>query len=148
MDQIHARETSRDKVACKQINDSAASYEICKIIGKKKSRARKGWLNRYGLKNINLHGEMGNVDFTAIDGEMTILRNKLAGYDLDCILNMDETGLFFSGAFPNVRIHWETKKRVKFEVRKQWLTKTESPLWFLAMLPIAIQLKFHLQLIC
>ena len=61
--------------------------------------ASAGWLdrfkNRYGLKNLNLHGEMGDVDFAAISEEMRALRQKLSEYSLDCIFNMDETGLFF-----------------------------------------------------
>ena len=51
--------------------------------------------NWYGMKNLNLHGEMGDVDFAAISEEMKALRQKLSEYSLDCIFNMDETGLFF-----------------------------------------------------
>jgi Tc5 transposase DNA-binding domain/CENP-B N-terminal DNA-binding domain len=61
--------------------------------------ASAGWLDRfksrYGLKNVNLHVEMGDVDIAAIDEEMRALRQKIAAYDLECIFNMDETGLFF-----------------------------------------------------
>ena len=38
---------------------------------------------------------MGYVDFAAISEEMKALRQKLSEYSLDCIFNMDETGLFF-----------------------------------------------------
>ena len=56
--------------------------------------ASAGWLNhfknRYGLKNLNLHGVMGGVDFSVIGEELKALRQKLAEYNF----NYDKTGLF------------------------------------------------------
>ena len=65
--------------------------------------ASAGWLdrfkNRYGLKNLNLHGEMGDVDFAAISEEKLVC---------------------FFVAFPNTRIYWETKRKAKSEGQRKW----------------------------
>ena len=44
---------------------------------------------------MNLHGEICDVNISAIGEEMKERRQKQAEYNLDCVFNMDETGLFF-----------------------------------------------------
>lgn len=53
------------------------------------------FVRRYGLKSIALHGQAGSVDHAAIKEGMKQLRRNLQSYELDCIYNMDETGLFY-----------------------------------------------------
>ena len=64
-----------------------------------KYNASAGWLDYfkswYGFKNLNLHGKIRNVNLAAIGEELKERRQKLAESNLDCILNMEETGLFF-----------------------------------------------------
>jgi DDE superfamily endonuclease/Tc5 transposase DNA-binding domain len=91
--------TTKLPVSSVMIKLQALNYARAMGLSQNEFVASNGWLhrfkNRYGLKNINLHGEMGDVDLAAIDEEIKKLRLKLAEFDLDCIFNMDETGLFF-----------------------------------------------------
>ena len=73
--------------------------KYAKAMNIQKYNASAGWLDRfknwYGFKNVNLHGEICDVNISAIGEEMKERRQKQAEYNLDCIFNMDETGLFF-----------------------------------------------------
>ena len=56
------------------------------------------WRWRFGIGHSSLlHGEAGEVDIEEMEPKIEILRQLiLAGcYDVDCIFNMDETGLFY-----------------------------------------------------
>lgn len=50
---------------------------------------------RTGLKSVRLHGEAGSVDHGKTRERMGEIREISALYDADCILNGDETGIFF-----------------------------------------------------
>ena len=71
--------------------------KYAKAMNIQKYNASAGWLDRfknwYSFKNVNLYGEICDINLSAI--EMKERQQKLAGYNLDCIFNMDETGLFF-----------------------------------------------------
>ena len=73
--------------------------KYAKAMNIQKYNASAGWLDRfknwYGFKNVNLHGEICDVNISAIGEEMKERRQKQAEYNLDCIFNMDETGFFF-----------------------------------------------------
>lgn len=59
--------------------------------------ASEGWakkfVSRHGLKSTKLHGQAGSVDDAAIADELRIVRETIAEYDLECIINCDETAL-------------------------------------------------------
>lgn len=61
--------------------------------------ASQGWITnfvrRHGIRSVSLHGEGGSVNAMGVSEGMRKLREKLIDYDVDCIFNMDETGLFF-----------------------------------------------------
>jgi len=73
--------------------------KYAKAMNIQKHNASAGWLDRfrnwYSFKNVNLHGEICDVNISAIGEEMKERRQKQAEYNLDWIFNRDETGLFF-----------------------------------------------------
>ena len=73
--------------------------KYAKAMNIQKYNASAGWLDRfrnwYSFKNVNLHGEICDVNISAIGEEMKERRQKQAEYNLDWIFNRDETGLFF-----------------------------------------------------
>jgi hypothetical protein len=101
MAEVYEGEVQYNKASCQFSHDQLQALNYARAMGLSHNEfvASNGWLHRfkncYGLKNINLHGEMGDVDLAAIDVEIKKLRLKLAEFNLDCIFNMDETGLFF-----------------------------------------------------
>lgn len=61
--------------------------------------ASKGWIirfvHRHSLRSVALHGEAGSVTPGSVIPGMIQLRQDLSDYDVECIFNVDETGLFF-----------------------------------------------------
>ena len=53
------------------------------------------FFNRYNLKSFLLRGEASSIDEKAIASSMAAVRKECENYDLDCIYNVDETGLFY-----------------------------------------------------
>ena len=64
----------------------------------------QSWSNKLAQKNgwrsKNLHGEAGSVDVDKATPKIDKICTLIAEYDLDCVYNMDETGLFFK-CLPN-----------------------------------------------
>lgn len=60
----------------------------------------QSWSNKLAQKNgwrsKNLHGEAGSVDVDKATPKIDKICTLIAEYDLDCVYNMDETGLFLS----------------------------------------------------
>jgi hypothetical protein len=58
-----------------------------------------GWLHKFkernGIHQQKLHGEAASADLAAIINNLPLLKDKCAGYTLERIYNMDETGLFY-----------------------------------------------------
>ena len=52
-------------------------------------------MNRNDLKRFLLHGEAGSVDEKVPPSGMAAVRKECEKYDLNCIYNVDETGLFY-----------------------------------------------------
>ena len=56
----------------------------------------RSWRWRYSIgKSVRLHGEAGDVDLTAVETEMELLRTKLESFETECIINMDESALLY-----------------------------------------------------
>ena len=78
-------------------------------------KVSNGWLQhfkkRFGLRQIRIVGEAGDVPITIIKAWMKRLPEITQGYFADYIWNMGESGLFFK-ALP-----WVTKKTKKCKRR-------------------------------
>ena len=67
--------------------------------GKEEPKWSNGWLDgykkRFGVKEYVTHGEAGSVAVNTPDAQvqMEAVRERCAAYELQNILNMDETGL-------------------------------------------------------
>ena len=55
----------------------------------------KNIITRNNLRSFFLHGERGSVDDQAIAAGMAAVRKECEEYEIDCIFNVDETGLFY-----------------------------------------------------
>jgi hypothetical protein len=68
-----------------------------------------GWLDsfkaRNGLKEMKRHGEAGSASETTVEEERKRVRAiiEASRLPLDCIYNMDETGLFYGSVIPCTR---------------------------------------------
>lgn len=62
-------------------------------------QASKTWAlaftKRHALRSVSLHGEAGSVDVAKVARSIAEIRKRLEEYDIDCIFNVDETGLFY-----------------------------------------------------
>ena len=87
--------------------------EKLKIEGLKFSH---GWLhrfkNRYNLKMRNLHGEAASISDENVQKLRKDISDNLKEIDPECLLNMDETALFFQ-AFPTKTIGMKERKGIK-----------------------------------
>ena len=50
-------------------------------------------IKRHNLQNVVLHDQAGDVNPAAIADGLTHLKNTMKNYEMDCIYNVDETGL-------------------------------------------------------
>lgn len=61
--------------------------------------ASVGWVDkfvrRHALRSVSMHGEAASANAAKVAQNMVTLRQALKEFDLDCIFNMDETGLFY-----------------------------------------------------
>ena len=51
-------------------------------------------MKRHNLQCVILHGHAGDVNAAAIADGMSCLKNTMKNYKMECIYNVDETGLF------------------------------------------------------
>lgn len=62
--------------------------------------ASKGWVTKFVkrnlLRSVALHGEAAGASAQDAVQGMKNMRSKLREYDLECLFNVDETGLFFN----------------------------------------------------
>jgi len=53
------------------------------------------WVKRYSIRSVHLRGSGGGIDLVEGERRMAKLREKMVGLVPECILNMDEDGLFY-----------------------------------------------------
>ncbi|CAB1102429.1 unnamed protein product [Ectocarpus sp. CCAP 1310/34] len=77
----------------------AQALKIAAQMGKTNFKATSGWLHRflirYSFTHVQLHGEAGDVDKQKVAEEIERIREQLQEFDVEFILNIVETRLFF-----------------------------------------------------
>lgn len=95
----------------------------------KRYRASKGWIEnfiqRHGLISVTLHEEAGIVPVMRFAEKKVQLKSILASYHLDCIYNVDETGLFHKLFPPKTYIVKEENRK---SLRKKKAMKSKCPI--------------------
>lgn len=81
------------------LEKNIASNQILEHHKLSKFTASIGWvqnfIRRHALRSVGLHGEGGSASAAQVADKMSELKAKLRSYDVDCIYNVDETGLFY-----------------------------------------------------
>ena len=83
-----------DDILIRKARDFSNSFKVSENF-----KFSSGWLQKFkkrnGIKLVKLHGEAASVDFDAVEKARNDFKEILGKYDLSCIYNMDETGLFY-----------------------------------------------------
>lgn len=76
--------------------DEIEDEEVQKM---KKFTASKRWeikfAKRHALRSATLSGKVASTDIAGVAHDMNTLFKNFSNYNLDCIFNMEETGLFY-----------------------------------------------------
>ena len=112
----------------------AEALAITKDFNYKDFSASNGWLDsfstRHQLRYGTLHGESTGVDSTVCNKWKEQLPRLCAGYKMEDIYNVDETGIFF-GLFQTN--HLQNMERYPMEQKNKHLKKKDSLYYCVAM---------------
>jgi hypothetical protein len=92
--------------------------------GAKNFKFSNGWLekfqDRHNIRSLRVYGESGSVNMEELERALPGIRDKLRGFSLRDIYNMDETGLFFRQQGANRGL--ATKKQKRHKLNKERVT--------------------------
>jgi hypothetical protein len=79
----------------------AKARDFARLLGAEEElKCSNGWLEKFqkrnGFRRWHIHGESGDAQMEGIEGRLEEIRAKIAGYELEKVYNMDETGLFYN----------------------------------------------------